>query len=102
MRIRRRWRQVDVAVRARTSQNLISRVERGHAGSVSLDSLRRIAAAMDARLDVVPRWQGSDLDRLLNARHSAMHEAVAAMLGDTGGWAGAPEVSYAIFGQRGH
>jgi transcriptional regulator with XRE-family HTH domain len=61
MRMRRGWRQVDLAIRARTSQNLISRIERGRAGGVTLDGLRRVAAALDARLDVIPRWHGADL-----------------------------------------
>jgi hypothetical protein len=36
--------------------------------------LRRIAEALEMRVDVTVRWRAGELDRLLNARHSALHE----------------------------
>jgi transcriptional regulator with XRE-family HTH domain len=101
IRIRRGWRQVDLAIRARASQNMVSRIERGHGGRIPVDVLRRIASALDARLDILLRWQGADLDRLMNAAHSSMHESVAKMLKEIDGWTFAPEVSFAIYGERG-
>lgn len=59
------------------------------------------AAALGVRVDVVPRWQGGDLDRLLNAGHSAMHEQVARMLQGVPGWRFVPEASFSIYGERG-
>lgn len=102
VRQRRGWRQGDLAAKAGTSQVTISRIERGHVGSQSLDALRRVGAALDMRVEVVARWRAGDLDRLLNARHSRLHEVVA----DTfprqfPGWSLAPEVSFSIYGERG-
>lgn len=76
-------------------------MERGHLESLSLASLRSVAAVLDVRLDIVPRWRGGDLDRLLNARHSAMHEDVARCFLALPGWVAQPEVSFSIFGERG-
>jgi hypothetical protein len=80
---------------------MVSLIERGHIGAVSVNALRRVAAVLDIRIDVLPRWRGGELDRLLNARHSAVQDAVARWLGRVGGWAVAPEVSFAIYGERG-
>ena len=70
VRIRRGWRQADVAQRAGSSVTAVSRVERGQLDGMPLATLRRIAAALDIRVDLVPRWRGADLDRLLNAGHA--------------------------------
>jgi transcriptional regulator with XRE-family HTH domain len=101
IRIRRGWRQVDLALRAGVSQVTISRIERGHFGTLALDRLRTVAATLDIRVDVVGRWRAGDLDRLLNAGHSRMHESVARMFRDLPPWVTAPEVSFSIFGERG-
>ena len=39
--------------------------------------IRAIAGELDIRVDLVPRWRSGDLDRLLNRRHSTLHELVA-------------------------
>ena len=77
------------------------RLESGRAGQLRLETIERIAQALGGRADVVVRWQGGDLDRLLNARHSALHESVARVLAAIPGWTLAPEVSFAIYGERG-
>jgi transcriptional regulator with XRE-family HTH domain len=101
LRIRRGWRQIDVADRAGVSQSQVSRIERGHLATVTIETLRRVAAVLDLRIDVVGRWRGGDLDRLLAAGHSALHEAVATRLRGLAGWAFASEVSFSIDGERG-
>ena len=101
LRARRGWRQLDLAVRARVSQSTVSRLERGHLGAVTLDAIRAVGGALDVRVDVVGRWRGGDLDRLLAAGHSALHESVARHLRGLAGWAFASEVSFAHFGERG-
>jgi hypothetical protein len=54
------------------------------------------------RVDLVGRWRAGDLDRLLNAGHSALHESVARYFaGDHPAWTLAPEVSFSIYGERG-
>ena len=101
VRLRRRLRQSDVARLAGVSRATISRIERGHFGSLSVDVLRRVAAVLDIRIDVNARWRAGDLDRLLNARHSQFHESVAVRFQSLQGWVTRPEVSFAIFGERG-
>lgn len=101
IRIKKRWRQTDLAAKARVSASVVGRVERGGASSVSLGRLRRLATALGARFDTFVRWDGADLPRLLDARHSAMHEAVAGLLSSLDGWAFEPEVSFSIYGERG-
>ena len=101
VRIKRRWRQSDVAARAGVSRAFVSLVEHGHLDKVSLALLRRVASVLDIRVDVVARWRGGELDRLLNARHSVLHESVARFLEASPGWVFAPEVSFAVYGSAG-
>ena len=101
VRVRRRWRQEDVAARAGVPRSLVSDIERGHFSSTSLERLRAVAAALDIRIDLLTRWRGGDLARLLSARHSAMHESVAGYFERLPGWAESPEVSFSIYGERG-
>ena len=101
VRVRRGWRQTDLAHRSGVGQATISRIERGHLGSLSLDRLRTVAATLDIRVDVLGRWRAGDLDRLLNAGHSRLHESVARAFRDLPDWITAPEVSFSIYGERG-
>jgi transcriptional regulator with XRE-family HTH domain len=101
LRIRRNWRQSDLARAAGVSTATISRLERGHFEHLSLATLRAVAAALDVRLELLARWRGGDLDRLVNARHSAMHEAVARMFAELPAWSVRPEVSFAVYSERG-
>ncbi len=75
--MRRRWRQSDVAARAGVSRGLVSLLERGHLDSVSLGTLRRVAAVLedlsDRRRRAVARWA---LDRMLSLGHSQLAESV--------------------------
>lgn len=68
---------------------------------MNVAAIVRTAEALGATLDVVLRWQGGDLDRLLNVRHSQMHESVARSFLNMPGWVIAPEVSFSIYGERG-
>lgn len=101
LRIRRGWRQEDLAARVGVSRAAISRIERGHFGRTSLNSLRGVARALDATIDLVVRWQGADADRVLNAGHARLHEDIARLLDSIAGWEHAPEVSFSIYGERG-
>lgn len=101
IRIRRSWRQVDVAAHAGVSRWVVAQIELGSVGRMPLDTLERVAAVLEIRLHVIARWRGGDLDRLVNARHSALHELVARFLSSVGGWTFAPEVSFAIYSERG-
>ncbi|HTG42031.1 MAG TPA: helix-turn-helix transcriptional regulator [Methylomirabilota bacterium] len=101
VRIRKRLTQEDVSKLAGVSRGTVSRIERGHLDEVSLGSIRAVAKALDVRVDLVPRWRGGDLDRLLNSRHSALHEQVARTFAERPEWLTAPEVSFAIYTERG-
>ena len=101
VRIRRGLRQSDLARMADVSQSTISRIERGHVGKLVIDTVRRVAAALDVRIDMIARWRAGDLDRLLNARHSQFHEVVARRFRALTDWVTRPEVSFAVYGERG-
>ncbi len=64
----------------------ISRVERGHLAAISIARLRAIAQVLEVRLDVVPLWRGGEVARVVNERHSRMHELFSAHLARTPGW----------------
>jgi len=100
IRLRARLRQVDVAGLTELSQAAISDVERGHAGSMSLRSLRAIAAALGAEASVELRWRSGDVDRLLDERHAALVRAAVELLVRRG-WRVATEVTYSHYGERG-
>jgi len=100
LRRRRGWTQRDLGDRADCSQALVSIVEAGHVGAVRLDRLRRLFGAADARLELLPRWRGADLDRLLDAAHADLVADVARRLRLLG-WEVAIEVTYAEYGERG-
>jgi DNA-binding XRE family transcriptional regulator len=101
LRRRRGWRQRDLASAARVSDSTVSRIERGMLRQFSWETVVRVADALEMRIDLVPRWRGGELTRLLNARHSALHESVARSLVGVGGWILSPEVSFSVYGERG-
>jgi transcriptional regulator with XRE-family HTH domain len=100
LRIRANLRHVDVEEAAGVPRAVVARIERGDLAAVRLGQLLAVAGFLHADLDVSLRWNGTELDRLLNAGHSAMHEVVAAML-LTAGWEAVPERSFSIWGERG-
>jgi transcriptional regulator with XRE-family HTH domain len=101
VRVHLRLRQEDVSQRAGVPQSVVSRIERGHLATLRLGQLQAVAAVLEIRLDLVPSWRGGDLPRLVNARHSALHECLADRFARAPGWESAAEVSYSIWGERG-
>jgi transcriptional regulator with XRE-family HTH domain len=101
IRLRSRLRQEDVARRARVSRSTVARVETGAAATLRLETLERIAAAVGGRAELQLRWRGGDLDRLPDAGHAAMHEAMATMFAGLPGWEAVAEASFAVYGERG-
>lgn len=101
LRLRRRWRQADLARAADVSPATISRLERGRVDATSLEVLRRVFAAVDARIELVPRWRGGDLDRLIDARHAGMIEVLVRRLSSLPAWIVQPEVTFSIRGEHG-
>lgn len=102
VRIKRGWRQLDVADRARVHRSVVSRIERGHLEHVSIGTLLKVARALEIQVTFSTRWRAGDLDRLVSGRHSRLHEAVASWFATAlPDWILAPEVSFSIFGERG-
>jgi transcriptional regulator with XRE-family HTH domain len=101
IRIHRGLRLDDLAARSGISRAVIGRFERGEATGSSLRTLETLARSLDASVDVFVRWHGADLQRLVNAEHGALHEAVAGLFGSLDGWECVPEVSFSIYGERG-
>jgi transcriptional regulator with XRE-family HTH domain len=101
LRIRRGWRQADLAARAHVSRSAISRIERGRLDAISLKTLRSVARSLEVSIELAARWQGANIDRLLNAGHARLHEEIAKLLDSLPGWEHAPEVSFSIYGERG-
>lgn len=101
VRVRRGWRQVDVAKRARVSAGVVSLIERGHLDLVSTPAFRRVAGAVEIRAEISLTLPHGELERLLNAGHAALHEALAGHLQGLPGWLHLPEVSFAIYRERG-
>jgi transcriptional regulator with XRE-family HTH domain len=101
MRVRRGWRQADLAVRAQVPRQVVGRIERGLLTTVTYGALRRVAEALGWRLELLVDSPGRDLDRLINAGHSAMHESFAGLIRAARGWISAPEISFSIYGERG-
>lgn len=101
LRVRRRWRQKDLAARASVSRQLVTKIEGGRIDSVSLRNLRVVVAALGGSAELLIRAQGGEADRAVNAGHAAMHEAVARLFRRRDGWLAAPEVTFSIYGERG-
>lgn len=100
VRIRRGWRQAEVADRARVGTSSVSRLERGQLGRCSLDLVRRVASVLEIRIDLTGRWRGADGDRVLSGRHSQLSDIATRMLSVVG-WDPRLEVSFSIYGERG-
>jgi transcriptional regulator with XRE-family HTH domain len=102
VRVRRRLRQRDVADRAGLSRAAIWRVEHGRLDEMAVATIRRACAPLELRVDLELRGRGADLDRLVSARHTAMHETVAQFLAERFPlWEMAHEVSFSLWGERG-
>ncbi len=83
------------------SDATVSRAERGRVEGMSLATLDRLARALDVRFDLLVQWHGGDLARLLNRRHSQLHESVARWFEALPRWTWVPEVSFSVWGERG-
>ncbi len=100
LRRRERLTQAQLAARIGCSHDLISRIELDRCDSVPAGRLRDCVEALGGRLRVDVEWFGEALPRLLDARHAALQNRVAAHLG-TWGWVVRAEVSFNHYGDRG-
>jgi transcriptional regulator with XRE-family HTH domain len=100
LRMRRGWSQAELATAAGLSQSAISRVERGEADHLTVQTLDRVAGAIGARIRVTVLADGENVDRLLDRDHAALVEQVTRLL-LARGWEVAPEATFSIYGERG-
>ena len=100
LRHQRGWRQSDLADRSGVSRSAISRVEHGHLGGVSVRTLTRVVEALEASAELIVRWHGEQLDRLIDANHARLVQAVVSLL-ESLGWMTRVEVSFNHYGDRG-
>ena len=82
------------------SQDVVSLLECGHVEDVSVRALRGIAGILGAELRMEVWFRGGELDRLLDEGHAAVVAAVVRRL-EALGWDVRPEVSFAVYGERG-
>ena len=68
---------------------------------MTVETLERVFEELGIRTKLAMWWEGAELDRLLGGRHSAMHDEVARLFEALTGWVTAPEVSFAIYSERG-
>jgi transcriptional regulator with XRE-family HTH domain len=100
LRRRRRYRQEDLGSAANVSRSMIARLEAGQIDRIPLGTLRAVGAAVGADVDILARWHGEGLDRLLDEAHAAVLD-VAVELFRAAGWTVAVEATFAIRGERG-
>jgi transcriptional regulator with XRE-family HTH domain len=100
LRIRKGWRQEDLATRGSVSRQLISKIETGQLDGIQIGTVRRLADVLGATFDLQFRWQGEGLDRLLDAAHAGLVEEIVVRL-DRLGWETVVEASFSIAGERG-
>ena len=100
LRVRRRWRQEDLAAAAGVSQSAVSRAERGQFATMPVGTARALFTALDAGCSLAPWWRSGQLDRVLDEDHAAVAARAVEFL-QRHGWAVNVEVSFAVYGERG-
>jgi transcriptional regulator with XRE-family HTH domain len=100
LRRRRGWRQADLGMRSGRSASAISRLEHGELRTMPLGTIERVASTLGASVDLTLRWEGEQLDRLIDAGHAWLVEHTAALLASIG-WLTRTEVSFNHYGDRG-
>jgi len=100
VRQRRAWRQQDLAASAGVSQSCVSRLERGQLAHLRVETIRRLARALEMEIAFEARWRGGELARLRDREHAALVERVTALL-TARGWQAIPEFTFSRYGERG-
>lgn len=100
LRVRRAWRQVDLARAAGVSHGTVSLLERGRFHLFTLATIRQVANALGLRIDLCSPWHGQELDRLRDQDHASLQDSWKREL-ERDGWLVRAELSYSEFGERG-
>jgi transcriptional regulator with XRE-family HTH domain len=101
LRLRRGWRQSDLARASGVSRWRIGRIEGDRLKSVAVGALEAVASALGASLTMAVDWHGAELDRLLNRRHAVLHDVCARLFERLPDWEIAAEVSFSVYGEHG-
>ena len=89
-----------VAARARVSQSVYSRAERGLIADLKVSTLDRIADSLGGSLVVDLRFAGGRIDRLIDRAHATLVEYIIRRL-RAAGWETLVEFSFNVYGERG-
>jgi transcriptional regulator with XRE-family HTH domain len=89
-----------VAERARISQSVYSRAERGDIEGMTLGSLDRLTETLGASLHLDIRYRGGLGDRLADAAHARLVDLVVSVL-RRAGWLVELEFGFNVYGERG-
>lgn len=92
--------QREVSAEARVERNKISEMENGDMSRMRVPELERCFSTLGARLSFLADWNGTALDRLLDAVHAALVGSMVAELRRFG-WLVEVEVTFARFSERG-
>jgi len=82
------------------AQGCVSKLERGQLAHLRVETIRRIAPALEMEIVFEARWRGGDLARLRDAEHAPLVERCVALL-IRHGWQVIPEYTFDHFGDRG-
>jgi transcriptional regulator with XRE-family HTH domain len=99
VRRRRGVTQAELAALAVVAQQTVSLLERGKADGSTLRTIKKVAAPLGITVDLVLRWRGPELDRLVDARHARLVKAVVSRLGAD--WEVGVEYTFNHYGDRG-
>jgi transcriptional regulator with XRE-family HTH domain len=100
LRHRRGWRQLDLAERSGLSRSVVGRIELGQVERIAFGDLEAAARALDGQLELLFRWRGELLDRLIDEEHAAVVDELVRPYREAG-WEVAVEASFSIYGERG-
>jgi transcriptional regulator with XRE-family HTH domain len=100
VRIRKAWRQRDLADASGVSQGLISRIELGRLDTLSFGRIRKVGDVLGITISLDAWWRSGNVDRLVDRGHAALVDHVIATL-RADGWVTRVEVTFNHFGERG-
>jgi transcriptional regulator with XRE-family HTH domain len=100
VRLHKGLRQIDVALAAGVSQSVVSRAELAKLHRVSVREIDQIAQVLDVSIFIDAKWNGGNVDRLIDRSHASIVEFVVRKLRELG-WELIVEYGFNHFGDRG-
>ena len=85
---------------AGVSRSQVVRIEAGESAAIPVGVMERVAVSAGGSLDLLLRFHGEGLDRLLDEAHAGLVDTLVSLLRGLG-WDVAVEVSFSRFGERG-